>query len=64
MKGDKKMNMVDEFKEMCKIIENSGQIIENKQRMLKALEQEQKKDYLIYKKMVEDFDEKDWQKKK
>ena len=39
-----KMDMVDEFKQMCEIVEEGGRIIENKQRMLKALEQEPCKD--------------------
>ena len=34
-----KMDMIDEFKQMCKIVEKDGRIITNKQRMLKALEQ-------------------------
>lgn len=37
-----KMNMLDEFKQMCEIVEKGGRIIINKQRMLKALEQEPK----------------------
>lgn len=35
-----KMDMVAEFKQMCKIVEEGGRIIVNKQRMLKALEKE------------------------
>lgn len=35
-----KMDMMDEFKQMCEIVEKDGRIIENKQRMLKVLEQE------------------------
>ena len=35
-----KMDMIDEFKLMCEIVGNSGRIIANKHRMLKALEQE------------------------
>lgn len=38
-----KMDMINEFKSMCKIVENSGRIILNKYRMLKALEQEPRK---------------------
>lgn len=35
-----KMDMIDEFKLMCKIVGENGRIIANKHRMLKALEQE------------------------
>lgn len=35
-----KMDMIDEFKQMCEIVEKDGRIIENKRRMLKALSQE------------------------
>ena len=35
-----KMDMIDEFKQMCEIVEKSGRIIENKWRILKVLEQE------------------------
>ena len=35
-----KMNMIDEFKQMCEIVEKDGIIIEYKSRMLKALEKD------------------------
>ena len=34
-----KMDMIDEFKQMCEILEKRGCILENKYRILKALEQ-------------------------
>lgn len=33
-----KMDMIDEFKQMCEIVKKNGRIIVNKQRMLKVLE--------------------------
>lgn len=42
-----KMDMIDEFKLMCKIVGENGRIIANKHRMLKALEQEPRKGHWI-----------------
>jgi phage regulator Rha-like protein len=36
-----KMDTIDEFKLMCKIVGSNGRIIANKHRMLKALEQQE-----------------------
>lgn len=42
-----KIDMINEFKQMCEIVEKGGRIIKNKKRMLKALDRESSKDEII-----------------
>jgi len=41
-----KMDMIAEFKQICKLVEESGVIIQNKSRMIEALEQEPCEDFI------------------
>lgn len=51
-----KMDMIDEFKLMCKIVGENGRIIANKHRMLKALEQEPRKGQWIKEESIYGWD--------
>ena len=54
-----KMDMINEFKQMCEIVEKDGLIISNKQRMLKALAQEPCEDAISRKEVLDLCDSKD-----
>ena len=54
-----KMDTIDEFKQMCEIVEKDGRIIVNKQRMLKALEQEPSEDAVSRGKAIYEISVKD-----